>query len=178
MRKKAILLLLMLGLLSSCKSYDAEQKEELQIVLGNLSTSSFIITVDVKCGNEKFPIVIDNESLFYILFQRKDVKNKEDYINEVTRIITKKQVINFDMADKEMIKSYSVTLNDSIETFLNDNKEGFISKYFEDNWLKSEEISFIHKKAILYYLFKNKIYCKRDCVSGYIFIVPGIGNYK
>lgn len=147
---------------------------ELKSAIRSISTSSYEIVVDIKCGSESFPIVISNNSLFNILLQSRIVHNQEDYSNKIIKSIERNKSIELDVKDKEMIKSYAVTKNDTIESFLKNNHKAFINKYFENNWFKSENFSFQEEKAVIYYLFINKIYCRMDCVSGYILIANKI----
>jgi hypothetical protein len=144
----------------------------LRLVLCNFKTSSFFISVDVTCEKETFPIIIGNDSFYDILLQSKIAKNHEEYIDIVINSIIKKKPIPFDAEDTELLKGYAVIKNDTLNILLKKDKEGFMNKYFTNNKLKSQEISFIQEKAIIYYLFNSRIYCRRDCVSGSISIVP------
>jgi hypothetical protein len=155
----------------SCNYYNKENTKELKSILSNLSTSSFFIAVDVKCGNETFPIVIANDSFYSIMIKRGLVKDQVDYINKTVKTILKHKSIHFDIQDKEILKNYAILRNDTLSTSLEKNKEEFINKYFINNSLKTKEVAFEQEKAIIYYLFNKRIYCKKDCLSGRISII-------
>jgi hypothetical protein len=155
----------------SCHNYDKNAINELQLVLGDFSTSSFFIAIDVKCGNEVFPIIINNDSFYNIMLQKRLVYNQEDYTKKITKKIIKKESILFDKKDETILKNYSILENDTLNISLKENKDDIIKKYFSNNLLKTKEISYTQEKAIILSLFNNRIYCKKDCVSGSIFIV-------
>ena len=156
----------------SCNHAKKDLIKELQSILSNFSTSSFFIPVDVTIENETFPIVITNNSFYNILLQSGIVKNQEEYTDKIINNILKKESILCKIKYIEILKEYSVLKNDTLKIFLTKYKNDFLNKYFINNRLKTNEVSFIQEKAIIYYLFNSRIYCRRDCVSGSIFIVP------
>ena len=155
----------------SCNYSNKENTKELESILSNLSTSSFFIAVDVKCGNETFPIVIANDSFYRIMIKSGLVRDQDDYINKNVKTILKHKSIHFDIQDKEILKNFVILRNDTIRISLDKNKEEFINKYFTNNSLKTNEVAFEQEKAIVYYLFNKRIYCKKDCLSGRISII-------
>jgi hypothetical protein len=167
---KYIVIYCLVMLSISCNYYNKENIKELESILSNLTTSSFYIAVDVNCGNETFPIVIPNDSFYSIMIKRGLVKDQDDYINKTVKTILKHKSIHFDIKDKEILKSYSILKNDTLSSSLEKNKEEFINKYFANNSLNTKEVTFEQEKAIIYYLFKKRIYCKKDCLSGRISI--------
>ncbi len=156
----------------SCNRNNGDITKELKSVLSNLSTSSFFIAVDITCGSETYPVVVPNHSFYNMLLQRGIVKSQEGYIDKMINNIVKKEPVMFDTKDSEMIKGYSVIKDDTLNISLKKDKTGLIRKYFVDNKLKTSEVSYMQRKAIIYYLFNNRTYCRMDCVSGTIFIVP------
>ena len=157
---------------TSCQYYNKNIIKDLKIILGDFSTSSFCIALDVKCGTEEFPIVINNDSFYDILLQRGLVNNQEDYIKKITKKIAGKESILFDKRDEKILQDYSLIKNDTLSISIKKDKKDFIEKYFHNNSLKTKEISYAQEKAIIFYLFNNRIYCKKDCITGNIFIVP------
>lgn len=144
--------------------------DDLKLVIENISTSSSFIAIEVSSGKDTFPILIGNNMLYLIVRDEGLVKSQEDYFDLMIERITKKKILVIRKTDEEILKSYSVIKNDSIGTFLKTDRNKFLNKYFENGRFKSEEFSFIQEAAVLYYLFKDGIYCQRDCESGYIFI--------
>ena len=108
--------------------------------------------------------------LFLIVRDEGLVKTQKDYFDLIIGKITKNEALVLNGKDEEILKDYSVIKNDSIETLLKRNRNEFLNKYFENGRFKSEEFSFIQEQAVVYYLFNDEIYCRRDCGSGYIFI--------
>jgi len=173
--KKYIQILCLFILLASCISVE-KKPDKLLSILNNISTSSYFIAIDVKCSNEVFPIIDTNNSLFLMLRKRGIIKDQNDYIVMMLRLLKNNEPIFFTEKDREVLKSCSVTKNDSLDISLKSDKDAFWDKYFENNRFKSEEFSFDQAKAVIYYLFKNGIYCKRDCNSGYVFIDSKTNN--
>ena len=153
----------------SCSSKN-EISPELQTALKNFSTSSYQIVVDISCRKETFSIVIDNGTFFNILLQRGLVKDQEDYSSKIIEILKKNKKIFLENKDWEMIKSYSVPKDNSLEYQLKNDSLSFVNKYFENHMFRSKAFSFSEEKAVIYYLFKKGIYCKRDCITGYTFL--------
>lgn len=158
--------------LTSCQSCNKSMIKDLQIILGDFSTSSFCIAVDVKCGAEEFPIVINNDSFYDIMLQRGFVNNQEDYIKQITEKIARKESVLFDKRDETILQDYSLIKNDTLSISIKKDKKAFIEKYFHDNTLKTKEISYAQEKVVIFYLFNNRTYCKKDCITGKISIVP------
>jgi hypothetical protein len=159
-------------ILTSCSGYNKNIIKDLEVVLGDFSTSSFCIVVDVRCGTEEFPIVINNDAFYDMMLQRRLVNNQEDYIMKITKKIASKESILFENRDETILQDYSLIKNDTLSISVKKDKKAFIQKYFSNNLLKTKEISYAQEKAIIFYLFNSRIYCKKDCITGNIFIVP------
>ena len=104
------------------------------------------------------------------MWQRRIIQTQEEYRDKIFAYITNNKPIVFGINDKAILKSYYVAQDDTLNKSLKKDKDAFIDRYFIDNKLKSEDISFTKEKAIIYYLFNNGTYCKRDDISGSIFI--------
>jgi len=167
---KIFLALFTVTMILACNKTNYEN--ELLLVLSDKSTSGFFISIDVNCEKETFPIVINNSSLYNILFKRKVVKSQEEYSDMISQKIIKKDALQFDAEDNEMLKGYSIIMDDSLEIYLKMAPKKIINEYFGNERFKSEVFTFDQEKEIIYCLFKNRIYCRRDCVSGYVFITP------
>lgn len=158
----------------SCDHLNQKGIEEMQLILSNFSTSSIFIAVDVTCKKETFPIVITNNTFYNILLQSGIVKNQEEYTEKVMDNILKRKMLIVNDTDEEILKGYLVIKNDSLNNSIGKNKKDFINKYFSGNKLRTREISFLEEKNIIYCLFISRTYCRRDCVSGDIFLVTNL----
>jgi hypothetical protein len=173
---KKIIAIIYLSFFSVACNTDVKKTDELIDILNNISTSSYFIAIDVKCGEETFTITITNNIFYLMLKDEKLLKNDDHYSSMMIKKIINNEAITFNKSNKEILDGYSVIKNDSLEIFLKTNKDAFLNKYFENSRFKSEEFSFDQAKAIIYYLFKKGIYCRRDCNSGYVFIDSKTNN--
>ena len=160
----------------SCSSKE-NITNDLKLAIKNISTSSSFIAIEVSCGKDTFPILIGNNILYLIVRDEGLIKSEEEYFDLMIEKIIKKKIIVIRKTDDEILKSYSVSKNDSIGTFLKTDRNKFLNKYFENGRFKSEEFSFIQETAVIYYLFNDGIYCQRDCESGYIFIASKLHEF-
>jgi hypothetical protein len=156
----------------SCNHNYLGIKKEIQLITNDISTTSFFIAVNLSCDGETFPVVITNNSLYKMMWHRGMIHTQEEYSKKIVKSIIRMEPISFDANDKEVLQSYLVIKDDSLRQSLETDKKAFIEKYFVDNKLKSKGLLFAKEKTIIYYLFNNRIYCRRDCISGNIFIVP------
>lgn len=164
-------LFLFICLFSCDFNEDKKLGEELKNLTSNFSTSSYFIVIDVKYKDEIFPIVIENYTLYDMMFETRKIDTRDEYISEITKCIMNKDTVIFNSTkDKEILESYKVYENDTLKSLLKRNKKKFINKFFINQRLNTENLSFIDEKTIIYYLFNKRIYCLKDCTSGDILL--------
>lgn len=165
---------LFLFLLNSCYFQDRKYIQDIWNLTSNFSTSSYFIVINVKCNNRLFPIVIENNTLFDMFYETRLVNNHEEYISKVTDCIISQEPVYFNKKYEEILNSYSVTKEMDLVKLIKKDKKGFIEEFFNNSRLRREKISFLEQKAIIYALFKEKTYCRRDDVSGDFLITKAI----
>jgi hypothetical protein len=115
-------LFLFICLFSCDFNEDKKLGEELKNLTSNFSTSSYFIVIDVKYKDEIFPIVIENYTLYDMMFETRKIDTRDEYISEITKCIMNKDTVIFNSTkDKEILESYKVYENDTLKSLLKAN---------------------------------------------------------
>ena len=155
---KTILLVALSFVLSVSSFYDR--------LLSDHKRNSWFVCIETKFANEQKIIIIENDDLYYLLDQEKNMTKRDYSIFIKQKLIYKKTLIldnvhskNLDILEYQKIKSVDANAKKGLQNFL--------KIYFRNKVLKKEFLA--EKSAIIYKLFKWKILCKIDDETGFLY---------
>lgn len=156
--------------LSSCSQRN-RNSEFYKLTTSNFSTGSYFICPIVQCNDSLYPIVIQNDDFWGILFRRGRVASQIEFTNKIMSAFIDNKPYIVDTSVLRVLKmGYIVERDEKLDSLLSLDKDVIIRKYFKKNTFVSKTFDFAQEKRVIFALYNKRIACRRNCVSGYILV--------